>query len=259
MKKPKKLGKRWELAGWFGLFFIFLVFAYLTSVFVDDTHDRAFEAQAASATGAIYLNSHAICSGASFAPGYFLTARHCVVDEQHDLRGDEYISFSANEQGPFYKTEIVAISLTDDIAILRIVNGSNAPWVGLGDERRTPAGHPILNYTYALDQGKMRIEGRFIEPIYKHLPGVIPDSYPEWNYSMPVDMTIAPGSSGSAIFDAFQQEIIGVVVGSPRYGGFGIVIPVSRVWYLTNHLAENSVQEYQKKFPHKEIDPDEFF
>ncbi|MCU1301712.1 MAG: Trypsin-like peptidase domain [Candidatus Sulfotelmatobacter sp.] len=254
-KHKGKSGKRREqLAVWFGLFFVFLV-SFFSHVLVQHARDRAFAGQAENATGAIYLNGHAICSGASFAPGYFLTARHCVVDEQYDLRGDEYISFSANEKGPFYQTQIVALSLTDDIAILRIVNGSNVPWVGLGDESRTPAGHPILNFTYALDQGKMRIEGRFIEPIYAHLPGVIPDSYPEWNYSMPVDMTIASGSSGSPIFDAFQQEIIGVVVGDFRRGGFGIVIPVSRVWHLLNHLSENSVQEFQKKFPHKEVEP----
>jgi trypsin-like peptidase len=208
-----------------------------------------FASRSRHAAGAIFLTKAGkrrfICSGTLFAhtengDGLFLTARHCVYEDANPeegteagLLGNEEVSFSDNEAGPFYTAIPYKVSATDDVAILEIVNGRGLPTVRLGDENLTVPGSTLTNYTYGLDFGKMGVELKSVAPIFNHFPNDMLSTYPVWSHSMPVIGLAIPGSSGSGLFDPKQQSIVGIIVGGgPRLGTLVIAIPVSRAWKL---------------------------
>jgi hypothetical protein len=193
-----------------------------------------------------------ICSGTLFAhalngDGLFLTARHCVWQDgdpeegtQPGLLGSEEVSFSDNEQGPFYTAVPYKISTTDDVAILRLVNGVGLPTVRFGDEGRLQPGDTLCNYTYALDFGKMPVELKAVSPVFNHFPASLLTNYPVWSHAMPVNGLAAPGSSGSGLFDPKQRSLVGIVVGGgPSLGSLVIAIPISRAWRLLSDPAQD--------------------
>ncbi len=213
---------------------------------------RLFAARSRDAAGAIFLDQpdgrRFICSGTTIGhttsgDAVFLTARHCVYEDadpgdiftpptEGKLPGPEEVSFSDNEAGPYYTAIPWKISKTDDVALLILKNGGSLPAVRLGDERVLRAGDPLTNYTFAYDFGKMAIAIKFVAPVFSHYPAGLLEQIPVWSHSMPIDGTVAPGSSGSGLFDPRQKALIGVAVGGTRQGGLNIAIPVSRVWNL---------------------------
>lgn len=216
--------------------------------FVQDLK-RGFTVRSRSAAGAIFLTKDGhrkfICSGTVFAvnpatgDALFLTARHCVWNDGDPdnnmapgLVGKEEVSFTPNEEGPFYTAIPYKVSKTDDVAILTLKNGAGLPFVRLGDEHFVRPGDTLTNYTFALDMGEMDIFLKSIAPAFNHLPEGLAKNRPMWAHSMPIDGTVAPGSSGSGLFDPRQRRIVGVAVGMTRMGGLSIAIPVSRVWNL---------------------------
>lgn len=209
-----------------------------------------FAARSRAASGALFLDKNGsrrfICSGTVIGhtdtgDALFLTARHCVYTdggmtwdgpEPAGVLGPEEVSLTDNEAGPFYTAVPLKISKYDDVAILRLINGGDLPAVGLGDERLTHTGDTLTNYTFALDFGKMPLTLRAVAPVFAHPPAEMLAQLPTWAHSMPVDGTVAPGSSGSGLFDPAQRRLTGVAVGTVQYGGLNIAIPVSRVWAL---------------------------
>ena len=227
-----------------------------------------FEQQAQSATGSLFVNDTFICSGTEIghdgADGFFLTARHCVFDtETNRPTGTNWVSFSGNEHGPFYAVVPVAIASADDLAILRVVNGANIPEVGtIGDERALHSGDPIFNVSYPLGMGKLKFHGEFVHPNFEKVDErMLSEGWTEnaWTYAMPVNLTIAHGSSGSGVFSTSQYALIGVAVGGSGEGTFNIVIPATRVKYLLKHLSKNSADEFIKAHAEKVVLPPVFF
>jgi hypothetical protein len=238
-------------------------------------HEFAVRSRAAS--GAIFLiqedgKRRFICSGTTIGhakngDALFLTARHCVWQDASDdeengpspakLLGLEEISFSDNEAGPYYTAVPYKISKTDDVAILELRNGTGLPTVALGDENRLRAGDTLTNYTFALDLGKIDILLKAVVPAFTHFPVELLKNYPMWAHSMPVDGLVAPGSSGSGLFDPRQRALVGIVVGGgPRLSTLAITIPVSRVWNLLGD--PNNVQDLSVPKPLTKI-PDDVF
>ena len=222
---------------------------------------KSLESSARSASGAIFLNHDGerqfICSGTEIGltpdgGGIFLTARHCVANpETHAINKNLTVSFSDNQAGPYYDAEPIALSLTDDIALLYLRNGSSIPMVRISDERKLSPGDPIFNVSFPLGTGKYTFHGEFLSSVFK----VFIDGMPlEWLYALPMNLTIAPGSSGSGIFSQKQHALIAVAVGTTRNGGFNIAIPATRVLYLLHDLRDNTVEKYKQAFPEKEED-----
>jgi S1-C subfamily serine protease len=195
-----------------------------------------------------------ICSGSeigydSDGNGLFLTARHCVYDEENGtFMHPEVVSFNPTAGGPYYTTELYAISQDEDLALLKVHNAANVPIEVLGDENELKVGDPIENVSYPLDMGKLEFHGTFIAPVFPHWTRLFAD-YPQWRFSMPVDITIAHGSSGSSIFDSKTGAIIGVLVGTTGEGRLNIAEPISRYWVLVNNLDKNSVDAFLKSHP----------
>jgi hypothetical protein len=253
---------------------LILVAALLSAIGFSHYKQAEFKSRSKSAAGAIFLTEEGkrrfVCSGTLFAhiqngDGLFLTARHCVYQDADpeegipaSFTGPEEVSFSSNEQGPFYKVFPYKVSNTDDVAILEVVNGQGLPTVRLGDEHLLQAGDPLTNYTYAMDFGKMPMELRAVAPSFEHLPNGLITNYAVWTHSMPVNGFAAPGSSGSGLFDSRQRALVGIVVaGSPRMSSLTIAIPVSRVWNLLSDT--HSMDISPKASPEALRIPDDVF
>ena len=231
------------------LFLLGVVLFFVIALPFERAADFARHSRAAA--GALFLDEkdsrRFICSGTvightSDGTAEFLTARHCVWQDASNgdmfnppndagLLGKQEVSFADNEGGPFYQATPWKISTTDDLAILLLTNGGNLPAVRLGTEQVVGVGAALTNYSFAMSMGKLDIAIRSVAPVFAHGADSFAPEY-RWDYSMPVDGTIAPGSSGSGLFDPRQQALIGVVVGASGHGGLCVAEPVSRVWNL---------------------------
>lgn len=207
-----------------------------------------YESVAYKSSGALFLDGEFFCSGTEIGKtsdggGVFLTARHCVVDlETGDIHQNVMASFSENEAGPFFATKPIAISLTDDLALLYIVNGASIPTVSIKDENRLKVGDTIFAVSYPLSSGKLIIHGEYLSPKFPHVPGFKESG---WSYAMPINLSVAPGSSGGGIFSDKEKALIGVVVGKSGEGSFNVAIPSDRVLYLISHISSNTVEKFK--------------
>jgi S1-C subfamily serine protease len=227
-----------------------------------------YEPQAKSATGAIFLNKDGkrqfFCSGTEIGhtpegDGVFLTARHCLADpDTNEVRTGLSVSFSPNEGGPFYDAAPIVLSLTDDVALLLLRDGADIPAVRIKDEKGLATGDRIFNVSFPLGTGKQVFHGEYMSPRFLILPGQILEQYPQWAYSMPMNMTIAHGSSGSGVFSQKDHALIAVAVGTFEEGSYNIAIPASRVINMLNHIQDNTVDKFEKAFPIQEAPPDFF-
>jgi len=218
-----------------------------------------FEIDARAATGAIFVGAERRfnCSGTeightSTGDGVFLTARHCVADPDTNVVNQSMkVSFSDNEGGPFYDAMPIAISLTDDVALMLIRNGAGVPEVRIKDERGLKSGDPIFDVSFPYGTGKQVFYGRFMSSAFLAMPLEIIEQYPFWIHTMPMDVTIAPGSSGSGIYSAKERALIGIAVGDFHSGTYDIVTPADRVLDFLNDLQDNTVDKFIAANPEK--------
>jgi len=222
-----------------------------------------FEAQAQRATGAIFVMGRFNCSGTEIGKtptgnGVFLTARHCVADPETDKINEQMeVTFSANEGGPFYLARPLAISSTDDLALLELYNGADIPMVPIKAQWSLRSGDSIFNVSYPLGTGKEVFHGEFIQGRFPLLPADYLSQMPTWTYSMPVNLTIAHGSSGSGVFSSKERALIGVAVGTFEEGSYNLAIPSDRVLYFLNHLQDSTVEKFKQAHP-EHVAPDEW-
>ncbi len=213
-----------------------------------------------SAVGAIFMTAPGsdrrfICSGSEIGSdsdgnGIFLTARHCVWNSDNNVfYPNEEVSFSDDEKGPFYSTKLYAISQTDDLALLKVINAGNMPTEVLEDEHALKAGDPVENISFPYGMGKLEFHGNFVSSIFPNFPKEFLEGVPQWRYTMPVDITIEPGSSGSPLFDSKTHCVIGVMVGLFNPGALTIAEPVSRLLDMMTNLDENSPEAFVKAHP----------
>jgi S1-C subfamily serine protease len=236
---------------------VLLIAAALFGVYSYDP--SSFEKNAKVSTGAMFVgpDREFYCSGTeigktSDGDGVFLTARHCVADaDTNKLSEDIKISFSNDEGGPFYDAKPIAISLTDDLALLLIRNGGDIPVVRIKDERSLHSGAEIFNVSFPLSTGRQVFHGEYLNPNFASVPDRIIESYPFWIHAMPIDVTLAPGSSGSGVFSESKRALIGVAVGTFESGRYNIVIPADRVTDFLNDLQDNTVDKFVYLNPQK--------
>jgi S1-C subfamily serine protease len=213
-----------------------------------------------SSVGAIFMTAPGeerrfICSGSEIGSdsegnGIFLTARHCVWNSDSNVfYPNEEVSFSDDEKGPFYSTKLYAISQTDDLALLIVINAGGIPTQVLEDEHALKAGDPVENISFPYGMGKLEFHGNFVSSIFPNFPKAFLDGVPQWRYTMPVDITIEPGSSGSPLFDSKTHCVVGVMVGLFNPGALTIAEPVSRLLEMTAHLDENTPEAFIKAHP----------
>lgn len=197
-----------------------------------------------------------ICSGSLIGydgngNGLFLTARHCVWEESDDGTSqfipNEVVSFAGNLKGPYYQTELLSIAPSDDLAVLKVINAYSAEDILFPEVIEFQSefdglqpGDPIENVSFPLDMGKIEFHGNFISPSWPHWSRFL-EKVPEWARTMPTDITIGPGSSGSPLFDSRTHKLIGVMVGSFNTGGrLTIAESYSAILDILNHPEKNT-------------------
>lgn len=232
-------------------FLVLLLLVVLAAGAIKYSFTDSFESSVKSSTGAIFAVDRSFhCSGTEIGhtasgDGVFLTARHCAASvETNKVNEHMLVSFSDNQGGPFYDAIPVAISSTDDVALLLVRNGANVPEVKIRDEGRLREGDPIFNVSFPLGTGKQLFHGEFMRPSFPSLPSEIASQYPMWLHAMPMNLTIAHGSSGSGVFSKKEHALIGVAVGTFQEGSYNIAIPASRVLVFLNHLQDNTVEKF---------------
>lgn len=214
-----------------------------------------FEQQARQSTGAIFTDGRFECSGTEIGHtqegnGIFLTARHCVVNtETEEIVPHLMVSFTDNQGGPYYIARPLALSLTDDLALLELHNGANIPEVPVKTEWRLKSGDPIFNVSFPLGTGKVVFHGEYMASRFPFFPTGILGAYKQWFYAMPMNMTIAHGSSGSGVYSTRERALIGVAVGTFEEGTYNIAIPADRVIDFLNDLQDNTVEKYRAASP----------
>ncbi len=221
---------------------------------------RSFEPEARAATGAIFVGAERRfnCSGTEIGHteegnGVFLTARHCAANPETNKINDQLqISFSDNQGGPFYDAVPIAISLTDDVALLLVRNGANIPEVRIRDERRLHNGDLIFNVSFPLGTGKEVFHGEYLRPNFPAFPAQLLQQYLFWLNAMPINITIAHGSSGSGIFSQKERALVGVAVGTFDEGSYNIAIPADRVLDFLLDLNDNTVTKFMQMYPETE-------
>lgn len=207
-----------------------------------------------------------ICSGSLIGydgdgNGLFLTARHCVWDEENGTGfiPNEVVSFRGNLKGPYYQTELAEVSQNDDLAVLRVINAESAvhPIVGEVIEsdsefEQLVAGSPIENVSFPLDLGKVEFHGNFVASEWPHYSRYLQD-VPQWRRTMPTDITIGPGSSGSPLFDSRTHKLIGVMVGAfTSTGRLTIAESPVAIFDILNHPEKNTALAFAQANPPKE-------
>lgn len=225
-----------------------------------------FETQVRASTGAIFIGPDRSfdCSGTEVGHtndgnGVFLTARHCAANpETNKINENIKISFSDNQGGPFYDAVPIAISLTDDVALLLVRNGGSIPEIRIKDNRKLRSGDPIFNVSFPLGTGKGTFHGEYMGPKFSVISELIASQYPMWMFAMPMNLTIAHGSSGSGVFSSKERALIGVAVGTFDEGSYNIAIPSERVLYFLNDLKDNTVEKFVQANPIKDA-PDDWF
>jgi S1-C subfamily serine protease len=221
---------------------------------------QSFEPEARAASGAIFVGQDRkfICSGTEIGrtpngDGVFLTARHCAADpDTNKIREQFVISFSDNQGGPFYDAKPIAISLSDDLALLLVRNGADVPEVQIRDERPLRSGDPVFNVSFPLGGGKLEFHGEFMASRFPFYPPVGFEEYPMWVNAMPVNCSWAHGSSGSGLFSMKERGLIGVVVAGSGESSYNAAIPADRVIDFLNDLQDNTVDKFVKAFPEKD-------
>jgi hypothetical protein len=161
------------------------------------------------------------------------------------------VSFSDNQGGPFYDAKPIYISLDDDLALLLIRDGAGIPEVKIRDERRLQNGGPIFNVSFPLGTGKQEFRGQYMRSDFPYQPKEF-DNYPFWVRSMPINMTIAHGSSGSGVFSNKLHALIGVAVGTFEEGSYNIAIPGDRVIDFLNDLRDATPEKFVAANPKHE-------
>jgi S1-C subfamily serine protease len=230
-------------------------------------HFVSLESDAIQSSGAIFTEADRTfhCSGTEIGStkdggGIFLTARHCVANADTNKISQKFVvSFSADEAGPFYDATPIAISLNDDLALLYLKNGANIPTIRIRDNRRLSSGDSIFNVSFPLGTGKHVFHGEYVGDYFPKLPAEILNQYPMWQSAMPMNLTIAHGSSGSGVFSQAQHALIGVAVGTFAEGSYNIAIPSERVLEFLNDLSDNTVTKFIVAHPEKDAVIDEYF
>ena len=224
---------------------------------------KRFESQATLASGGIFSPSdHKFrCSGTEIGhagdDGLFLTARHCVANlDTNEIHKYVLVSFSDNQGGPFYDAVPIYISLDDDLALLLVRNGAKIPEVKIRDERRLRNGDSIFNVSFPAGTGKQEFHGDYMRSEFPSLSNEMFKEYPVWARSMPMNMTIAHGSSGSGVFSKELRALIGVVVGTTEEGSYNIAMPADRIIDFLNDLRDNTVDKFVVAHPLQDESPD---
>jgi serine protease Do len=164
--------------------------------------------------------------------GYILTNNHVVADMDR-------VSVTLSDKRTF-DAKVVGRDPTTDVAVVKI-EGSNFPFVALGDENTARVGQWVLaignplELDFTVTAGIISAKNRKVQ----NLPGA--SSYSITDF-IQTDAAINPGNSGGPLVN-IRGEVIGInsaiASGTGYYAGYGFAIPIGLARTVMTDLIEH--------------------
>lgn len=164
-------------------------------------------------------------SGFNVAPsGLIVTNRHVVQDAQGRAAKRVKVIFD-NTHGAWKSAHVVKVSATDELAFIKIDDGGTYPVVaGIAGRSSVRVGSPVALMGYPLGTGTAGMGGDIdkLSPRTTLGLGTVSKVLAD---TLQFDAYAAPGSSGSAVFDA-RGFVVGVLFGGQAESNGRIVYAV---------------------------------
>jgi S1-C subfamily serine protease len=170
----------------------------------------------------------------STGSGFIINANGTIVTNFHLIDGGSYAKVII-EGGIEYEVEnVLNYNKEQDIAILKLKNASNLPIVALGDSSKVEVADDVVSIgnpeglSNTVSMGIISGLNRDMGRTYKDIQ---------------TSTSIAPGSSGGALFNN-AGEVIGITyAGYDTAGDLGFVIPINEVKDLLTNFKPKSLSE----------------
>ena len=166
----------------------------------------------------------------SLGSGFLVDASGLVVTNNHVIQGSDEVEVQLSDDRTF-KAEIVGTDERTDLALLRIPNAKNLPYVNLGDSDKLKVGDHVvaIGNPFGLDHtvtsGIVSAKERAIGT---------GGGYDDF---IQTDASINPGNSGGPLFD-LKGKVVGINTAiNPQGQGIGFAIPSNLARDIVDSLS----------------------
>jgi S1-C subfamily serine protease len=197
----------------------------------------------------------ALCTATAFEKDgktyKFVTAAHCVAEDDvtHErvavAQTNWYVTFDERGSKKFYPAKIVAVGyqhLGDDFTVLEVEMDREIPIIPLANADAV-RGEEIVNVAAPLGLGKQLFRGHVSLDV---LDRPIIEGAINWRGANLLQVSVGPGSSGSAVVSKTRGVIIAILVGniSARSSPNVVAIPVSKFQKFYKETAAKKYRYY---------------
>ncbi|MEO0234065.1 MAG: Do family serine endopeptidase [candidate division WOR-3 bacterium] len=179
----------------------------------------------------------------SLGTGFLISADGYIVTNYHVIKGAQKISIKLLDGREFKEKEIEVVGKDDrtDIALLKLKNVKNMPYLNFGDSDNIEVGDWVMaagnpfgfdgTITVGVISAKNRTNINLSEgPVYQDF--------------IQTDASINPGNSGGPLVDVYGNVIgVNTAIASPSGGnvGIGFAIPSNMVVMVINQLKDKGL------------------
>ena len=168
--------------------------------------------------------------------GFIIDAEGYIATNNHVVEGASEVTVTLNS-GEQYTATVVGTDPTTDLALLKIENGGNLPYVTFGDSDRARVGEWVLAIGNPFGLGGSATAG-IVSARGRDIRSGPYDDY------LQIDAPINSGNSGGPVFNA-AGEVIGIntAIFSPNGGniGIGFAIPSNNASRVLEDLRDGGV------------------
>ncbi len=198
----------------------------------------------------------ALCTATAFEKSgktyKFVTAAHCVADDDvtHErvavAQTNWYVTFDERGSKKFYPAKIVGVGyqhLGDDFAVLEVEMDREVPIIPLANADAV-RGEEIVNVAAPLGLGKQLFRGHVSLDV---LDRPIIEGSINWRGANLLQVSVGPGSSGSAVVSKTRGSIIAILVGniSARSSPNVVAIPISKFQKFYKEVSGKKYRYYK--------------
>lgn len=168
------------------------------------------------------------------ASGFIISADGYVLTNHHVVDGADEINLTMNDGRKYEKVTLVGSDAKADVALLKIENAKDLPFVELGDSDTLEIGEWVVaignpfGLTETLTVGVVSAMGRKLggEDVYQDF--------------IQTDAAINPGNSGGPLLN-LDGQVVGInsaiITGTGGYMGIGLAVPINMAKAIEQQLA----------------------
>lgn len=157
------------------------------------------------------------------ADGYILTNRHVVQDEKSEytvvLNDDKHA-------GQKFSATVLARDAANDIAILKVQNGNDLPYLSFGDSSKLQVGQTAIAIGYALGQFDNTVSKGVVSGLARSISAQNGYTSEQLRGLIQTDAAINPGNSGGPLLD-IGGNVIGMNTAVANGQSIGFAIPIN--------------------------------